>query len=421
MAEPGASRREEVHAVAYQPNTRGTRSRSRAWRVAADTVVVLIVIALTIPFLPLDSVGLSALTVAFGVAAAVTVALRRRSPRIVNAVAVGLVLAAMTFQAPVAATLVAAVVTVYEVALRSRRAVAAATAAATFVVISAGAVLLLPPVWWEFDIVLRAAAAVALAAAFGDAQRARRAYIVAITERAQRAEETREAEAQRRVAEERLRIARDLHDVMAHQIAVISLNAQVATKSLPDKPAQAGAALAVIGDAARTVLRDTAGLMRVLRSDADGTGSATTPAPGLGAVQELVDTFARNGLAVDLRVRGDLRGLPAEIDLAGYRLAQEALTNAHKHGTDDGALLQIDRRADSLEVTVVNVVDPTPPTTRPDGHGLLGARERAAAAGGELRAGFGPGPVYRFEAQLPLDAKASDRATGSAPERGVDW
>lgn len=250
------------------------------------------------------------------------------------------------------------------------------------------------------------AAVVAFAAAAGDAVRSRREYIAAITERAERAERGREQEARRRVSEERLRIARDLHDAVAHQIAVISLNAGVASSSLDSAggppPERAVEALRTIRSAARDVLGEIGDLLAMLRTE-DG---AATPQPGLGRLDELVRSFEDSGLNVTVRVQGDPADVSGAADLVAYRVVQEALTNAHKHGTHQRAHVLIDVRPGELAVVVTNPATPPAPDDlsrdpAARGHGLLGLRERVASVRGSIDAGMTAGG-YRLAATLPL-------------------
>ena len=280
---------------------------------------------------------------------------------------------------------------------------------------------------------LQLAAFVGFATAAGDANRSHAAYIHGITERARRAEETKEAEALRRVAEERLRIARDLHDLLAHQIAVINLHSSVASQALPERPADAEKSLATIREAARTVLGEIGSLLSVLRAtDAGGTGLSTAPVSGLADLETLLIDFERSGLIVEHRVAGAARPLPGAVDMVAYRVVQEALTNAHKHGADHSALLHLDYQPDGIEVTVTNTVtaQPRPGSAAAEtaaaaaGHGLLGARERVGSVGGRLTAARGPGPVFRFTAWLPTAAAdappAPAPALGAVPAAGPD-
>ena len=225
---------------------------------------------------------------------------------------------------------------------------------------------------------------IVLAGAVGDATRSRREYAAAMRERAERAERGREEEARRRVAEERVRIARDLHDIVAHQIAVISLNAGVASSAIEARPERAREALTAIRAAARTVLTDIGGLMSVLRDgDTDVPGDRRPPI-GLEGVDDLVAQVEAAGLRVDLRRDAELGALAGSSDHAAYLAIREGLTNAHKHGEGDRAALAIRGGDGVIDIIVTNAVGEESPDATPSGHGLRGLRERVAAVRGRV-------------------------------------
>ncbi|MEU4161863.1 histidine kinase [Actinoplanes sp. NPDC026670] len=232
----------------------------------------------------------------------------------------------------------------------------------------------------------------------GDSARMRRAYITEVTERARQAEQTREQEARRRVIDERLRIARELHDVVAHHIAVISVHAGAAGHALRDRPDEVWPVLEHIRGAADTVLEEIKSVISVLR-DPNET-DPTEPAPGLDRLGDLLDGLDTMGFRVRRQEHGDPRPLPAMVDLAAYRIVQEALTNAHRYG-DGSALLDLTYRAGELEIQVTNRMVWPRPRRAGSGFGLIGMRERAAAAHGEVTAGPIPGGGFRVHAVLP--------------------
>ena len=257
--------------------------------------------------------------------------------------------------------------------------------------------------WWAAENV-GILAWIGMATAVGDASRSRRAYITAVEERARRAEETREEEARRRVAEERLRIARELHDVVAHHIAVINVQAGAATHVLQHRPEQVGPALAHIRRASDTVLKELAAVVGVLRNS-DDLDVTTEPTRGLARLSELLDTFAASGLTVEHRQQGQVRELPAVVDLAAYRIVQESLTNAQKHGSGV-ACLAVAYTPEAVVLDIGNAVA-AGQSAAGSGYGIVGMRERAAAAGGTLSAGSRTGGRFGVHAELPAPAGLS--------------
>jgi signal transduction histidine kinase len=242
---------------------------------------------------------------------------------------------------------------------------------------------------------------VGMATAFGDATRSRRAYLAEVEERARRAEQTREEEAQRRVIQERLRIARELHDVVAHHIAVISVQAAAASHLLDRRPEQVRPALDLIRHAGDDVLKELSSIVGVLRQSDDPVVS-TEPTPGLSRLPALLETVAAAGLTVTFASSGAERVLPAVTDLAAYRIVQEALTNAHKHGTGS-ADLALTWSGRALTIDVANT--PEAGRTPGSGYGIVGMRERATAADGTLEVRETP-DRFTVRATLPFEDKS---------------
>ncbi len=305
----------------------------------------------------------------------------------------------------------ALLVTLFVVARSTNRRTALIFGAAALLAVASSALR-----WGDISGVFQFVAYIGMAVAIGDATRSRRAFIDSLTERTRRAEEALESEARRRVAEERLRIAQDLHDLMAHQIAVISLNSNVALQAVRERPEDAERALDVIRSAARTVLGEIGNLLAVLR--AGDYGNSTGPTPGLHALPDLLQDFCAGGLDVEVRETGEKVTLSGPSDVVAYRIIQEALTNAQKHGLDHSALLLLEWSAVRLEITVTNSIAPAKRrSVSPGGHGLLGVTERLHSVGGGLETTFGPGPVHRFTAWLPADHTAAligDRSSRSS-------
>ncbi|WP_310369226.1 sensor histidine kinase [Catenuloplanes atrovinosus] len=260
--------------------------------------------------------------------------------------------------------------------------------------------------WWNTE-QFTAFALIVGGAVWGDSVRMRRAYVAEVTERARQAEATREVEARRRVMDERLRIARELHDVVAHHIAVISVHAGAAGHVLRNEPEKVWPVLGHIRTAADTVLDEIKSVVSVLR-DPDDLRS-TEPAPGVDRLPELLAGLRDTGFPVRFRQRGEPRPLPAVVNLAAYRIVQEALTNAHRHG-DGGATLDLEYAADTLSIDVRNRVAGRGGGRPGSGFGLVGMRERAAAAHGTIEAGPAPGGLFRVRAALPTGDQTIDRA-----------
>lgn len=255
-------------------------------------------------------------------------------------------------------------------------------------------------------------ATLAFFAAAGDATRTRREYIEQIVQRAELAEQTRDAEASRRVAEDRLRIARDLHETVAHQISVISLNAGVADRALITDPDTARAALATARTAARDVLGEIGSLLAALRTPEESAPRA--PLAGIEDLGPLYASFAAAGLHVTTRDENVApEDIPLAVDTTIYRLIQESLTNAGKHGTEGRAHVWLDQSDDTIHLIVTNPTSATDHPASEDssraGHGILGMRERVAALGGTIDISR-RGDTFRVNATLPL-ARAEKRAS----------
>lgn len=257
--------------------------------------------------------------------------------------------------------------------------------------------------------------AIILGGAVGEAVRTQREQIAAALERAERAERTREAVVRQRLAEERLSIARDLHDVVAHQIAVINLHAGVASAALRTRPAAAEESLGVIRGASRTVLTDIGQLLATLR-DPDAVESGPI---GLARLDEVVRGFEAAGLAVTVRTTGTPVDLPPATDVAALRILQEALTNAHKHGGQHRAHVLLDHRPGALEITVTNPVvpiGPAPPSAPVGtGNGLTGMTERAESVRGTLHHEPDDAGWWKIVARLPVGDPSAGPSPGVAP------
>jgi signal transduction histidine kinase len=232
---------------------------------------------------------------------------------------------------------------------------------------------------------------------FGDSLGARRAYTRALEEKAERLERERETNAARAVAEEQARIARELHDVIAHNLSVMVVQAAAANDVFDSRPDRAREALQAIETAGRSALEELRRLLGAVR-----TGSADfAPQPGLDRLDALVSQVRAAGLTVAVNIEGAPRQLSPALDLSAYRVVQEALTNTLKHAHAGRADVSLRYSPDALDV---EVRDDGLGSTNGDvgGHGLIGMRERVVIFGGSLAAGPAPGGGFTVSARFPL-------------------
>ena len=232
----------------------------------------------------------------------------------------------------------------------------------------------------------------------GDSIGSRRAYVREIEEKADRLEHGREADARRAAAEEQARIARELHDVVAHALSVIVIQAAAADDVFEVEPARAREPIRAIETAARAALGDLRRVLGVLHESA-----AYEPQPGLERLDSLVEQVRATGLAVSLEIQGAPRRLPAAVDLSAYRIVQEALTNTLKHSGAEHASVRV-RYGDPLALEVRDDGSGAVLSGGPEGSGLIGMRERAAMLGGSVDAGDAPDGGYLVSARIPLGA-----------------
>ncbi|MGH9248660.1 MAG: sensor histidine kinase [Acidimicrobiales bacterium] len=265
----------------------------------------------------------------------------------------------------------------------------------------AGAMIVVVAAWW-----------------LGDTLRTRREYAAALEAhtreleiRTRELEEAREELARRAVVDERLRIARELHDIVAHSMGVVVVQAMVADAVLADDPAQARRAVAAIRDTGRSTLDELWGLLGALRSNDDG----TAPLPGLANIDALIDQMTRAGLRVAVEVQGECHAVPQTVDLAAYRVVQESLTNALRHAPGGTVRVEVEYRPDSVDVRVtddggaLSGVDSPPDApsvalalTAGSGNGLAGMAERVELFGGAFSAGRRAGGGFTVTAHLPV-------------------
>jgi signal transduction histidine kinase len=253
--------------------------------------------------------------------------------------------------------------------------------------------------------------AVAVAWLSGENIRARRIQVSALQDRARRLEAEREAQARQAVGAERLRIARELHDVVAHSMSVIAVQAGVANHVIDSRPELARQALATVETNTRSALVEMRRLLGVLRQG-DEPAAGLAPAPGLSQVPDLVQQLREAGLTVELRLEGAGEELPDGVDLSAYRIVQEGLTNVLRHG-GPVARVSIAHRAGAVDIEICDegrqpgqdavVAD----AGRGTGHGLIGMRERVSVFGGTLVAGARPGGGFRLAVTLPFGTPAA--------------
>jgi signal transduction histidine kinase len=301
------------------------------------------------------------------------------------------------------AVLVAPMVALYTVVAQSGVRRAVVYAVATLAVLGSASVAVNPfgPFGGGVEILPFMVTAVTFA---GIAVANRRAYVASIQARA-------EQDARRRIDEERLRIARELHDVVAHTMATINVQAGVAAHVLSSRPEAAAESLQAIKAASKEGLKELRAVLDVLRQADDA--DPTQPAPGTAQLEALIAGARRAGLETTLTVTGEPVPLPAAVDLAAYRIVQESLTNAIRHAGPATAAVSLGYHHDELRIDVTDTGRGQPTGAAAGhngGHGLAGMRERAATVGGTVETGPGPGGGYRVAARLPFGGQLADPA-----------
>jgi len=335
---------------------------------------------------PLDWVGLALLLLAGG-----TIGLSKRWPIGAAGVALAAVLAYHQLGFSPGSIDLALMVALFRAASPPRVWRAATLGAIT--VIGYAVVGLLSPGGLSPEALLLGASAVLASLGLGLAVSGQRAY----------ARQKREEETERRVTEERLRIARELHDVVSHSISTINVQAGVAAHVMGERPEQAREALLAIRDTSKDTLRELRGILQVLRQVDDVEPRA--PAPGLAQLDILVDTTSRAGVPTRATIVGSARPVPRAVDLAAYRIIQESLTNVIRHAGRASAEVTV---AYEPAIVVVEVTDdgrgPVAGSQGDaNGHGIAGMRERVKAVGGELEVGARNGRGFRVRATMPTN------------------
>lgn len=361
------------------------------------TAALVILGGVTSPFQGRGDWEVSVPIVLLGLILGAALAFRRRYPVVVLAITVVFTVVMLVLGVTGPVIQVPTAIAIYAVAWRLPRtrawilsSVAAAVLLITYVMLTSANFF--EPSW------IAVLAVPAFAAALGSYNRSRRELLVATEARAREAEESKEWEARQRVAEERLRIARDLHDVVAHQIAAVSLHAELVERAFESDPKTARASLEVIKSTARLTLHEIADLMKVLRETPE-----RLPSPSLKSLNELLQRYRGAGLRIDLEISGDVNDLPAVLDTVAYRVVQEGLTNAAKYSSDGVAQLRFNRDARGLVIEIQNKSVPKLTASDASGFGLLGMRERVATVDGEVRVSVDDGGVFLLTVILPLD------------------
>jgi signal transduction histidine kinase len=381
----------------YDPYVYGVTSWLRRNPAVVDGLVVGVLLLAMLPTLRESQAGL-----ALPVLLAMVFPLiwRREYPITVFAVVSGAAFVQWLADIPVRAHDLAVLIALYAVAAYARDRRAPLVAAA----VAMGGALLVVARWHQAHFVAALVGPAALtlfALALGDDRRNRLAYFAELEERADRLERERDALAQVAAAAERSRIAREMHDIIAHSLSVIVAQADGAAYTVDDDPRRARQAMLTVAEIARASLTETRRLLGVLRPDSQAEELA--PQPGVGQIAELVARVRDAGLPVELEVEPHAEALPSGMELAAYRIVQEALTNTMKHsGPGATAHVAIRCREGGLEIRVeddgAGIRSPGPVDA---GHGLTGMRERAAMYGGTLHAGPLPGGGFAVEAEFP--------------------
>jgi signal transduction histidine kinase len=344
--------------------------------------------------------GMLALGYALALLHTLPLAARRRFPGAVLALCVATGLAVATVGVPDLLG-IAILVAVYSVAAYGDRWVSLAGLAAAEL---GAAAVQLTQGSFQWPTPITNALVIAAAWLLGHFVGVRRAYTARLEQTAE-LERARAEQARQAVAEERLRLARELHDVVAHSISVIAVQSGVGAHVAKTQPEEAAKALAAIEVTSRAALTELRRLLGVLRQEDEPQGNLA-PVPGLADLDSLLAEVAKAGLAVRLQVEGRPAQLPAGVDLSAYRIVQEALTNVVKHAGPARAQVAIRYRDHEVMVEVTDdgrgAAAPTGDGRARVGHGLIGMRERVAVFGGDLQTGPRPGGGFRVAARLPL-------------------
>jgi signal transduction histidine kinase len=388
----------------------------RAHPRAVDAAVVLVAVFISFPGIrvSVDGAPVPALWPGYlliGIACAALTGARSRPAAIAAVtVACATALAALGFTlTPLLLTPV--MVALFFLALRTSPKTACLVAVAAIAVLVCTALIAAPagePLALE---TIGTAAWLLLPVPLGIAGRLRGAYLEAANARAEYAERTREEEARHRVGEERMRIARDLHDVVAHHLALANAQAGAAAHLMRSDPDQARSLVTDLAGTTSSALRELKATVGLLRQ-ADDPEAPLEPAPGLARLPDLTASFGSAGLTVTVITEGDPRPLSPGVDLTAFRIISEALTNVAKHAPGSEARVRLVHAAGCLSITITNGSS-EPSSSAPEadpGYGIIGMRERARSVGGRLDAGHLPAGGFEVAAELPLHPSAPAQA-----------
>jgi signal transduction histidine kinase len=410
------------------------RDAARRHAHLADATIAVTVLAATMAttFTGQPMTGAGSRAVALGCAAIAcgALAIRRLQPvavLVITATAAELMLAE-TGNGDGVLILLAPCIALYTVAEQVERRPGRTIAGCVVAALAIAHPFIRPSMLGHQDLAFAAIGGLAIAA--GDAARHRRAYLAEAQQRALRAEQEREADTRRRVAQERLRIARDLHDSVGHHLALISVQSDVATATVESDAAGAREALAHVKSASKKALEELRDTVSLLRQAGDPVAPTEVPAPGLEALDDLLAGLRASGLAVDHQVAGTPVALAPATDLTAYRVVQESLTNVRKHSSQQRARLTLSYDRNDLSIAVDDLgrggergiaFDHNSAGDHESGpssggrHGILGMRERVQAIGGQLTAGPRPGGGFRVRATLPYTAPLNTAPLNTAP------
>jgi len=394
----------------------------RHYRQAADALLALAQLAAAEAFLFTSSgpAGARPAAAALAAAAVIPLAWRHRAPVAVLAISGIAVVASITMHAPPGVAVLAPLIAVYTVAVTRERRVSVAAGVTTLAGLTIGMAAGTPGLTTVDRVRLHTSsfllAAVVVAACWlaGEHMRTRRAYVAELTAKAARAEADRKAELATAAAEERARIARELHDAVVHHVSGIAVQAGAARMLSGNGtgPADASRMWSAVEDTARQALTELRQLLGLLRYGGETPGLA--PQPRLDRLGRLLDETRRAGLPAELRVNGEPVPLTSAVEHSAYRIVQEALTNVMKHQGPVPTVVSLRYRPGELEIKVISAPVSAPPpassTSRPPqtppaargGHGLIGMRERVAVFGGRLDAGPTPGGGFAVSARIPI-------------------